>query len=86
MSWATQTPWAASATTQKVYNVAWKNKPAWAIVATEDRMIDPGQERATAKMINATTIELKSSHVPMVSQPEKVADFIVKATRQLSSN
>lgn len=83
---ATQTPWAASATTQKVYNVAWKHKPSWAIVAQEDRMIDPGQERATAKMINATTIELKSSHVPMVSQPEKVADFIVKATQQLASN
>jgi len=80
---ATQTPWAASATTQKVHNVAWKTKPSWCIVATNDRMINPEQERATAKMINATTIELESSHVPMVSQPEKVTDFIIKAAQQL---
>src|SRR5690606_33158729 len=46
---ATQTPWAASATTQKVHNVAWKTKPSWCIVATNDRMINPEQERATAK-------------------------------------
>jgi len=83
---ATQTPWAASATTLKIYDVAWKNKPSWCIVATDDRMINPDLERAEAKMINATTIELESSHVPMISQPDKVADFIVQAAQKLATN
>ena len=80
---STQGPWAASSTTQKVYGVAWKNKPSWVIVATNDRMISPELERAEAKMIKATTIELTSSHVPMVSQPDKVAAFIVEAAQNL---
>ncbi|WP_262246721.1 alpha/beta fold hydrolase [Parapedobacter soli] len=83
---ATQTPWAAAATVQPVHNVAWKTKPSWCIVATEDRMINPDLERATAKMINATTIELESSHVPMVSQPDAVANFIDQAANRLSAN
>lgn len=82
---ASQGPWAAQATTQKVYGVAWKNKPSWCIVAANDRMINPELERAEAKMINATTIELVSSHVPMLSQPDKVAAFIVKAAQKLSA-
>ena len=52
-------------------------------MAANDRMINPDLERAEAKMINATTIELVSSHVPMLSQPDKVADFIVKAAQKL---
>jgi|SRR5690606_28039511 len=83
---ATQTPWAAKATMQPVHHVAWKTKPSWCIVATEDRMINPDQERATAKMIDAVTIELQSSHVPMVSQPDAVAEFIELAATELSVN
>ena len=83
---STQVPWAAPATTQKVYNVAWKTKPSWCIVATNDRMINPELERAEAKMIKATTIELKSSHVPMVSQPGNVVAFIAEATQKLSAH
>lgn len=83
---STQVPWAASATTQKVYNVAWRTKPSWSIVASNDRMVNPELERAEAKMIKATTIELASSHVPMVSQPGKVADFIVEAAQNLPVN
>ena len=82
---ATQTPWAAPATTQKVYGVAWKTKPSWCIIATNDRMINPALERAEAKMINATAIELTSSHVPMISQPDKVVAFIAEATQKLSA-
>lgn len=80
---ATQGSWAASATQQKVYNPAWKTKPSWYIVAAKDGMINPDLERFKAKLINATTLELNSSHVPMVSQPGKVADFIIAAAQEL---
>lgn len=81
--YATQVTWAASATQEKVYSPAWKIKPSWYIVATKDGMINPDLERFKAKLIKATTIELTSSHVPMVSQPKKVADFIISATHKL---
>jgi pimeloyl-ACP methyl ester carboxylesterase len=80
---ATQTPWATVATTRKVSNAAWKTKPSWAIIGTEDHMVTPDLARAEAKMIKAKTLELKSSHVPMVSQPNKVADFIISAAQAL---
>ncbi|PVD52388.1 hypothetical protein DC498_09775 [Terrimonas sp.] len=81
--YATQVTWAASATEQKVYSPAWKTKPSWYIVAAKDGMINPDLERFKAKLIKATTLELNSSHVPMVSQPNKVADFIIKAAGSL---
>jgi len=80
---ATQVTWAASATQEKVYNPAWKAKPTWLIVAAQDRMINPDLQRFKAKLIKATTIELTSSHVAMISQSEKVADFIMEAAEKL---
>ena len=81
--YATQVNWAASATQEKVFSPAWKTKPSWLIVAAKDGMINPDLQRFKAKLINATTLELNSSHVPMVSQPEKVATFIIDAANQL---
>lgn len=80
---ATQTPWAIVATTEKITKAAWKNKPCWAIIGLDDQMVTPELARAEAKMINATTLELKTSHVPMMSQPKKVADFIIGAAGKL---
>tara|TARA_R110002051_G_scaffold314666_1_gene391972 strand:+ start:29609 stop:30397 length:789 start_codon:yes stop_codon:yes gene_type:complete len=80
---ATQGEWAAQCTTAKISTAAWKTKPSWFIVGTDDHMISPELERAEAKMINATTLELNTSHVPMVSQPKKVANFIMEAARNL---
>ena len=80
---ATQGGWAASATQGKVHSPAWMTKPTWAIVAAKDRMINPDLERFKAKLIKATTIELPSSHVPMISQPDKVSEFIISAAGQL---
>ena len=48
-------------------------------------MINPDLERFKAKLIKATTIELTSSHVPMISQPDQVTDFIISAAEKLSS-
>ena len=81
--WATQVPWAASGTMEKISTAAWKNKPSWFIVGQDDQTVPAELERREAKMINATTIELDSSHVPMLSQPDKVADFIISAARKL---
>jgi pimeloyl-ACP methyl ester carboxylesterase len=81
--YATQVPLAASAGEEKVYSPAWKSKPSWFIVAAEDGVINPNLERYKAKLIKATTIELKSGHVPMISQPGKVTDFIIEAAQKL---
>lgn len=84
--YATQVPWAKAATTEKISTAAWKSKPSWCIIAANDRSIDPELERAEAKMIKATSIELNSSHVPMVSQPDKVAAFIMAAAQKLPTH
>jgi pimeloyl-ACP methyl ester carboxylesterase len=80
---ATQGEWGAECPTEKVSTASWKNKPTWFIVGTNDHMINPDLEREEAKRMKATTIELKSSHIPMVSQPKKVADFIIAAAQKL---
>ena len=79
----TQVPWAASATQQKVYSPAWKTKPSWSIVAAKDGMINPDLQRFKAKLIKATSIELQTGHVPMVTDPKKVAAFIISAAEKL---
>lgn len=81
--YATQVPLAASAGEEKVQSPAWKTKRSWYIVAAQDGVINPDLERFKAKLIKATTIELKSGHVPMLTQPKKVADFIIEAAQKL---
>ncbi len=81
--YATQVTWAASATQEKVYSPAWKTKPSWFLVAAKDGMINPDLQRFKSKLIKATTIEVQSGHVPMVTQPKKVATFITEAAGKL---
>jgi pimeloyl-ACP methyl ester carboxylesterase len=64
---------------QKVEGTAWKAKPSWYIVASEDRTVHPDLERFVANRMGATTLEVASSHVPMLSQPHAVLDVIRKA-------
>jgi pimeloyl-ACP methyl ester carboxylesterase len=63
----------------KTTTAAWKLKPAWYQVSTADRTINPELERFLAKRMNATTIELDSSHVSLVSHPKEIADLILLA-------
>ena len=63
----------------KTTTAAWKVKPTWYQVSTEDRTINPELERFLAKRMNATTIELGSSHVSLVSHPKEIADMILLA-------
>ena len=76
---ATQGPIAASAFDAKVSNVAWKTKPSWYIVAKKDQAIAPDEERFFAKRMKATTKELDTSHVAMLSKPKEVAAVIMEA-------
>ena len=58
---------------------AWRDKPSWYAVSTDDRTIDPDLERFMAKRMGATTIELASSHVSLLSHPAEVAALILEA-------
>lgn len=69
-----------------VTQAAWRTRPSWFIVATEDAAISPPQLRQQARKIGATAIEIEASHVPMVSQPRAVADVIDQAARTVSEN
>src|SRR5580704_7583612 len=79
--WATYFAPDADLFNQKVGGTAWKSKPSWSIVATEDRTVHPDLERFLAKRMGATTVEAKSSHVAMLSQPQLVLDVIRKAAK-----
>jgi pimeloyl-ACP methyl ester carboxylesterase len=80
---ATQGPLAVKCFGDKISNAAWRSKPSWYIVATNDQTIPPDVERDSAKRLDAKTIVLESSHVPMLSQPEAVAEFIASAAASL---
>jgi pimeloyl-ACP methyl ester carboxylesterase len=58
---------------------AWHSKPSWVVIASNDHAIAPEQQVSTAKRMGAKTLTLASSHLPMVSQAEKVAEFIIEA-------
>jgi pimeloyl-ACP methyl ester carboxylesterase len=71
--------------TTKTTTAAWKVKPTWYQVSTEDRTINPNLERFLAKRMNATTVELDSSHVSLVSHPKEIADMILLAAGRKKS-
>jgi pimeloyl-ACP methyl ester carboxylesterase len=74
--WATQGVPTADLFSAKTENVAWKSKPSWYIVASQDRTVHPDLERFVAQRMGATTYEADSSHVVMLSQPGLVLDVI----------
>ncbi|MDW6024293.1 alpha/beta hydrolase [Mesorhizobium sp. BAC0120] len=68
----------------KMADPAWKTKKSWAIVATEDRAINPDLERTMAKRAGSEVTEIKGSHAVFASQPEQVASVIEKAAQSVS--
>lgn len=78
---ATQGPWFAGCTDDKVTQPAWQNKPSWFVVTGQDRMIPPALQTAMAQQINATVVNVNASHVAMLSKPTEVAAAIVEAAR-----
>jgi len=74
---------------QKVFsdvsvNAAWKTKPSWYVVASEDHTINPELEQRMAKRANAKTTVLKSSHVAMLSKPNEVSAVILDAAKSVT--
>ena len=82
---ATQGPIAVSAFGAQVSGVAWKTKPSWYIVSKLDGAIAPDEERFFAKRMKATTTELNTSHVAMLSQPTAVAAVIMDAAAKAAA-
>ena len=78
---AVQQPFARAITQARTTVAAWRLKPTWYAVSTQDRTIDPDLQRFMAKRMRATTIELPASHVSLLSHPQEVADLIVSATQ-----
>jgi pimeloyl-ACP methyl ester carboxylesterase len=83
--WATAYPPAAELFSRNAPGVAWRTKPSWYIVAANDRSVHPELERAAAKRMGATTYEFDSSHVPMLSQPDRVLDVIRAAANAVQA-
>jgi pimeloyl-ACP methyl ester carboxylesterase len=74
--WATAAPPAADLFKQKIEGTAWRSKPSWYIVAKNDQSVPTELHRFVAKRMGATTYEVESSHVPMLSNPKLVLDVI----------
>lgn len=78
---ATQKPIIGSVFGASVRKVAWKTIPSWYLVAQDDHAINPDEERFYAQRMRATTVEVKSSHVPFLSHPQEVARLIEQAAQ-----
>jgi pimeloyl-ACP methyl ester carboxylesterase len=79
---ASQVPWGLGAVGAKISAPAWKAKPSYYLLATQDLMIPPAAQRAMAVRAKATLVETTSSHAVMLSKPGAVADFIEMAADQ----
>lgn len=76
-----QVPWGLDALGGTIVEPAWRAKPSWYLVTTEDKMIPPDAQRQMAKRAGATTVEVQASHSIYVSQPQAVATLIEKAAK-----
>lgn len=74
-----QVPWGDDAMAGPVTDPAWRGRPSWYLVATEDRMIPPAAQRTMAQRAGATTVEVAASHAVYMSRPDTVAALIVRA-------
>ena len=80
-----QVPWGVDALGGTVSEPAWRSKPSWYLVATDDRMIPPPAQRQMSARAGSTVVEVAGSHAVYVSQPAAVADLIKQAASEASS-
>src|SRR5271170_5131129 len=80
--YAVQQPFNKALLAGKITNAAWRSKPSYYAVSTEDRTIDPDLERFMAKRMGAKTIEVKASHLSLISHPDEIARLILEAAGQ----
>jgi pimeloyl-ACP methyl ester carboxylesterase len=76
-----QVPWGVAALSGAITEPAWKTKPSWYLVATDDKMIPPPAQQLMCKRAGSTVVEVKGSHAVYVSKPEAVASLIDKAAK-----
>jgi pimeloyl-ACP methyl ester carboxylesterase len=76
-----QVPWGLNALGGTISEPAWKAKPSWYLLTTEDRMIPPDAQRLMSKRAGSTVVEVKGSHAIYVSQPQSVAHIIEAAAK-----
>ncbi len=77
--YAVQQPFRRALVAEKVTQAAWRAKPSFYAVSTEDRTINPDLQRFLAKRMGAKTIEVKASHVSMISRPDEIAALVLEA-------
>ena len=77
-----QVPWGVEALSGPISEPAWRSKPSWYLIATEDRMIPPPAQRFMSARAGATVVEVKGSHAIYVSQPAAVAKLIAQAAKE----
>jgi pimeloyl-ACP methyl ester carboxylesterase len=77
-----QVPWGVDALGGTITEPAWRSKPSWYLIATDDRMIPPPAQHTMSARIGATVVEQSASHSVYVSQPRAVADLIEQAARE----
>lgn len=77
--YAVQQPFQKSLLANRTTRAAWRTKPSFYAVSTEDRTINPDLQRFMAKRMGAKTVEVKASHVSLISQPEVIAALIQEA-------
>ena len=80
---ATQQPIAARAFSDPVGHAAWRDKPSWYLMTANDQALPFAVQRKLAQQIKADSVVLQSSHMSLIAQPQRVADFIVRAAASL---
>jgi len=81
-----QVPWGLEALSGTITEPAWKTKPSWYLVATDDKMIPPDAQRAMSKRAGSTVVEAKGSHAIYVSQPKAVAALIEQTAKSVKAS
>jgi len=80
-----QVPWGVGALSGTISEPAWKTKPSWYLVATDDKMIPPPAQRIMSKRAGSTVVEVAGSHAIYVSRPNEVAALIEKAAKETNT-
>ena len=80
-----QVPWSLEALNGAVTQPAWRTKPSWYLVATDDKMIPPEAQRSMSKRAGSTVVEVKGSHAIYVSRPDAVAALIEQAAKGVTT-
>jgi pimeloyl-ACP methyl ester carboxylesterase len=81
-----QVPWGVEALSGAITEPAWRTKPSWYLVVTDDKMIPPDAQRAMLKRAGSHVVEVKGSHAIYVSQPEPVAALIEQAAKSVKAS